>query len=598
MADNFQYVQAQKILLFGSGVGTADVTIKLQSLATPDGVALTMADFGLIGFGTVEPGTVREEIISWTGITDNGDGTHTLTGVSRGLDFRAPYAANASRGKTHAGGSTFIITNAAPFYDMFVGKTNDETIEGLHEFEQNPLLPTADPTAANEASTKGYVDKTATGTATYDQQIISQVAGETFAAGDAVYFNSSDQEWYKTDATNSAKSVGVIVGIAQAAGTDGNNFTVLLSGLDKTQTGLLAGDTYYLSNVAGELSLTPGVNEVKVGSSSTATELIVVPINELTQDLIDALTGSEGDPSDTNKFITEDDVDSDLATKGLIIREGTVVDEKHSFVPSEDIDGSTTPQAVSVTEEAVSTQDTGQGSSAITIRSDVQDLGQTFITGASTRFLKNISVRQSNTSATGVRKVDIYLADANHHPTGPLLGTKSESFSGGVLVYKTFNFDTPVPLLPSTEYFAHLSSVSPGGSLWQLYRADPGLAGWFISISPNPGTSWNTATETYDISFRTTEIEILEGEIAKSDSSADDFFANAHVGFITTAEIAGVAADVTMGKIVSGFTGLTVGATYFLQDAAGTIGTVTGSQSRKIGLAISATELFIIRDNA
>ena len=47
--------------------------------------------------------------------------------------------------------------------------------------------------------------------------------------------------------------------------------------------------------------------------------------------------------------------------------------------------------------------------------------------------------------------------------------------------------------------------------------------------------------------------------------------------------------------VVDGFSGLDIGKEYFVQDAVGTIGTSVGTYEVKVGIAISATQILIIR---
>lgn len=57
--------------------------------------------------------------------------------------------------------------------------------------------------------------------------------------------------------------------------------------------------------------------------------------------------------------------------------------------------------------------------------------------------------------------------------------------------------------------------------------------------------------------------------------------------------------DITIqfNGVVSGFSGLTEGAQYFVQDTAGTIGTSVGTNTVPVGIALSATELLIRHDD-
>lgn len=149
-----------------------------------DGSALSMsADFGTIGFGTLEPGnSTLEEQICFTGLSNNTNGTVTLTGVSN-VSFLYPYTRTSGLLKTHAGASTFIISNTSGFYDELTGKTDDETITGTWTFT-NPNYPRMDtatpfPIANEQLATKAYADSlTFTGApdATQTQKGIVQIA--------------------------------------------------------------------------------------------------------------------------------------------------------------------------------------------------------------------------------------------------------------------------------------------------------------------------------------------------------------------------------------------------------------------------------------
>ncbi len=165
MSDTFKYVQAQNFTLAGAGATIADVTITLSSMTGIDGALLTMSDFGSFGYGTLEPNSgTQEEQISFTGITQNGNGTATLTGVKNVL-FIAPYTETSGLAKTHAGGTTFIISNTSGFYNKLGGKDDDETITGLWNFPNNGNTPTlgtvyAAPTTDLQVASKKYVDDT------------------------------------------------------------------------------------------------------------------------------------------------------------------------------------------------------------------------------------------------------------------------------------------------------------------------------------------------------------------------------------------------------------------------------------------------------
>jgi len=139
-----KYVQSQEFSLAGSGATTGATSITLKSFTAIDGTTLlTMTDFGSIGYATIEPGSgTQEEQISFTGVTQNANGTATLTGVKTVL-FISPYTETSGTTKTHAGSTSLVISNTAGFYNRFPAKDNDETIDGQWTFTNTPITPPA-----------------------------------------------------------------------------------------------------------------------------------------------------------------------------------------------------------------------------------------------------------------------------------------------------------------------------------------------------------------------------------------------------------------------------------------------------------------------
>lgn len=139
-------VGSQQYYLAGAGVTSSQTTIQLTSMKTPDGRNVTMTMFGSIGYGTLEPqSSAKVELVTFTGISQNSNGSATLTGVTRGIDFVYPYAASSTLRQAHSGGSTFIISNSPNwYYDQFAMPTNSNV--------------TTWPSASTSPATKGYVD--------------------------------------------------------------------------------------------------------------------------------------------------------------------------------------------------------------------------------------------------------------------------------------------------------------------------------------------------------------------------------------------------------------------------------------------------------
>ncbi len=244
-----------------SSISSTQTTITLSSFKVPvTGADVTMALMNTdIAYGTIAPKTSSSEFISFTGITQNANGTATLTGVTRGLNKTYPLTEDTDFKLPHAGQSVFIISDVPQLFNSYAALDNDNIFTGYNE------VP--DPLDDADIANKGYVDALVNGgTVSNNRIVVAGVAGETISSGNSVYLSTSDGRWYKTDADTAATVYGVTLGIAQGAGTTGNNITggVLTEGTDTLNTGT-AGNTAYVGNTAGALSTSAGTNTRAVG---------------------------------------------------------------------------------------------------------------------------------------------------------------------------------------------------------------------------------------------------------------------------------------------------------------------------------------------
>ncbi len=300
--DNRLYNQTQKHTLSAS-ISLSDTSITLSSFNFPDGTAIVSGDLGTLNFATLEPGTTREESITFTGVT----GT-TLTGVTRGIRFDAPYTQDTALRVGHSAGAILVLSNTAAFYDSFANKENDETINGIFSFATVPNS-TNQAVSGDDLVNLTQLNAAATGSANIDRLIIAGNAGETLVAGNWVFLDPTDSEWKKTDASATATTDIIKIGIAQGAGVDGGAIAngILISGLDTNQTGLTANNIFFLSDTAGEITSTPGTIERPIGIAISTTQIVLDPYfrDYLTAQEKDAAVGSNGTPSSTNKYITQ-----------------------------------------------------------------------------------------------------------------------------------------------------------------------------------------------------------------------------------------------------------------------------------------------------
>ena len=226
----------------------------------------------------------------------------------------------------HRIGSSIIVTDFATIQRVADILRGSVDLDGTA-----PIGYDAEPTLSDreDLATVGYVLDTVTGgTVAFDSQIITGTAGEAIAAGDLVYFKTSDQEWYQTDADTAATVNGVQLGIAQGSGTDGAGITggVQISGT-YTTTGLTAGSAYYAGNTAGAYTTSAGTTNRVIGVALSTTKLLMIPVTpeSVTSDEKDAMVGGGdlGSPSSTNKYLTEQ-TRTRILTAGATINGGTL----------------------------------------------------------------------------------------------------------------------------------------------------------------------------------------------------------------------------------------------------------------------------------
>lgn len=290
MANKIPLAIADLELQLATTLAVGGTSFTLSGSTDDDGVALPT---GMYCF-TVDNGTSNKEYLLGQ---VNGTAVTSVVSVSR----QGTETSGAVR--KHRIGAPVLLTDFATIQrvaDVLRGQLN---LDG-----SSPLSYDAEPTLSNrkQLATVAYVlDTVSGGTVAFDAQTIAGNAGETFSAGSLVYFNTADQEWYKTDADTSATIQGVQLGIAIGAGTNGVAITggVQISGTYPT-TGLTAGSTYYASNTAGGISTSAGTNEKKIGIALSTTKLLLL-LSTFSQE---ALAGGStfGTPSSTNKFITQD----------------------------------------------------------------------------------------------------------------------------------------------------------------------------------------------------------------------------------------------------------------------------------------------------
>ena len=165
------------------------------------------------------------------------------------------------------------------------------------------------------------------GTVTFDKQVIAnQTAGENLTANDIVYFKEADAKWWKVDADLTATFDQLQMGVAQSTVSANGTVTIGISGPMSGFTGLTAGSKYYASNTAGAITTTAGTYSVFVGWALSTTILLFDSVGKTlpTQKEKDALVGSQGVPSSTNKYVTQDNTSAATTNQTQLTQNGNV----------------------------------------------------------------------------------------------------------------------------------------------------------------------------------------------------------------------------------------------------------------------------------
>lgn len=164
-------VKANKTQL-QSPLTPTDTTVRLKDFVDSKGNKIEMSAFGSEGVIVVKEGDTIESIL-FTGVTQNSDGTATLTVANDGgtptpaltgrdLDPVSPYAGYTS-GQDFNIGAEAIITNDPYTLSRFMEVDSDNTLAGLISYDQFPVKTGTDtdllPEEDNQFTTKKYVDE-------------------------------------------------------------------------------------------------------------------------------------------------------------------------------------------------------------------------------------------------------------------------------------------------------------------------------------------------------------------------------------------------------------------------------------------------------
>jgi len=199
-------------------------------------------------------------------------------------------------------------------------------------------------------------------------------------------------------------------------------------------------------------------------------------------------------------------------------------------------------------------------------------------------------------SGSGNISWELYLADGSLKKTGSVIasGTTARGSSTSENTLSLITPSSPISVSKNTNYvlviYANVNGVRVG-----FDGALNNTGNYYAYYSTDSGSTWTT--NTYQLYFRVYGYDnesFTAGRIYASKTgkiNRRDF-----IGFAVSTSTTGNDIVIQTDGVVSGFSGLTAGAFYYVQDSGG-IGTTKGVSSEiLVGKAISATQLLIMKD--
>jgi hypothetical protein len=159
---------------------------------------------------------------------------------------------------------------------------------------------------------------------------------------------------------------------------------------------------------------------------------------------------------------------------------------------------------------------------------------------------------------------------------------------------ETFTFSTPVKLSPNTKYWVKIQNSFAGLDI--IIRTD--TSGATLPTEQLLNNSLVSVGKTANIVLEKTYS--IAGGVKKAEADVAGKYETT-IGFMTESKSAPTSSDntgqvkamVQFTGILSGFSGLTPGLIYYVSNTPGIISSTPGSNTKKVGVAVSETELFI-----
>jgi hypothetical protein len=220
-------------------------------------------------------------------------------------------------------------------------------------------------------------------------------------------------------------------------------------------------------------------------------------------------------------------------------------------------------------------------------------------------------IGRARRQGTGTGTIPVYgariVAVSGGVPTGTVLVDWTSRTSGGSMGQNNSNFTVVFvypPIVSVGMQYAIAASNTSGGSIaggvqvFLRYQDSNEYAGGHAFTTTNGGSNWTALTGadayfhvTYEYRYRRVAGRAYKTQFGSFSESYD---VQRHAGFVSKAAGDGEEVEIQTARVMTGFSGLTPGAKYYISGTAGGITTGTGT-ARFVGVALSATTLLIQR---
>jgi len=203
--------------------------------------------------------------------------------------------------------------------------------------------------------------------------------------------------------------------------------------------------------------------------------------------------------------------------------------------------------------------------------------------------LKGVKIWCSKTYPTTGGNIKVAIqADSAGSPSGSDLVSKtlSNDTLSQTPGFVEFDFASPYALTPNTTYWIVVSDDSGPGYVY-IYGSTTSV--YADGTMKRNSSGW--VDQNRDMAFQLIEVP-PPGSIEPTSASASGTCAT-FVGFAKGAASAFQSVAVQVGGIIASLSGLSPGNIYYAANTAGAIATSAGTTTKKVGLALSATEMLI-----